>query len=248
MVDHDSGRVVWMAEAHGKTVLDRFFDDLGPDRAVRLTHISADGVGWIAEVTARRAPDAIRVMDPFRVVAWATEALDAERRASWNRVRREVGDRERARALQDSRFALWKNAGDLTDRQAAKLAWIAAIDPACTAPISSRKPCGACSPSLAKSRPAAALKALDRWIGWARRCWIDACVDLQRKIVRHYDAIRTALTTGMSNGLVESTNTKTSLTIRRGFGFHSADAIIALVMLSLSGDEPTFPGRRLAIA
>ncbi|MFC5954174.1 transposase [Streptomyces pratens] len=126
VVDHDSGRVVWMAEAYGKTVLDRFFDDLGLDRAARLTHISADGVGWIAEVTARRAPDVIRVMDPFHVVAWATEALDAERRASWNRVRREVGGRERARALQDSRFALWKNAGDLTDRQAAELAWIAA--------------------------------------------------------------------------------------------------------------------------
>ncbi|MBX9395277.1 hypothetical protein K4749_17155 [Streptomyces sp. TRM72054] len=35
-----------------------------------------------------------------------------------------------------------------------------------------------------------------------------------RKIVRRYDAIRTTLTTGMSNGLVESTNTKTRLIIR----------------------------------
>ncbi|WP_434594040.1 transposase [Streptomyces sp. A5-4] len=38
---------------------------------------------------------------------------------------------------------------------------------------------------------------------------------------RHYDAIRAALTTGMSNRLIESTNTKTRLIIRRGFGLHS---------------------------
>ena len=100
--------------------------------------------------------------------------------------------------------------------------------------------------TLAKSRPTAALKALDRWIGWARRCRIDSFVDLQRRIRRHYTAIRAALTTGMSNGLIESTNTKTRLIIHRGFGFHTADAIIALVMLTLAGPRPTLPGRQPA--
>lgn len=99
--------------------------------------------------------------------------------------------------------------------------------------------------TLARTRPTAALKALDRWISWARRCRIDSFVDLQRRIRRHYDAIRAALTTGMSNGLIESTNTKTRLIIRRGFGFHSAEAIIALVMLTLAGDRPTLPGRQV---
>ncbi|MGW2939969.1 transposase, partial [Streptomyces sp. NPDC001156] len=94
----------------------------------------------------------------------------------------------------------------------------------------------------------AALRALDRWIGWARRCRIDVFVDLQRRIRRHYQAIRAALTTGMSNGLIESTNTKTRLIIRRGFGFHSADAIIALVMLTLAGPRPQLPGRQPASA
>ncbi|WP_107502522.1 transposase [Streptomyces noursei] len=37
----------------------------------------------------------------------------------------------------------------------------------------------------------------------------------------HHDAIRAALITGLSNGLIESTNTKTRLIIRRGFGFHT---------------------------
>ncbi|MFE5594595.1 ISL3 family transposase [Streptomyces sp. NPDC056549] len=243
VVDHDTGRVVWMADGHGKSVLNGFFDSLGAVRAAGLTHISADGAGWIADVLALRVPATVRVMDPFHVVAWATEALDTERRAAWNRARREAGDREKARALKDSRFALWKNEADLTDRQVAKLAWIQITDPRLHQAWRLKETLRTVF-TLARTRPTAALAALDRWIGWARRCRIDGFVELQRRIGRHYDAIRAALVTGMSNGLIESTNTKTRLIIRRGFGFHSADAIIALVMLTLAGDKPTLPGRQ----
>jgi transposase len=245
VVDHATARVVWMADGHGKDVLDRFFDQLGEQRTAGLTHISADGAAWIAQVLTERAAGAVRVMDPFHVIAWATDALDVERRASWNRARRQAADPDTARALKDSRFALWKNEADLTDRQVAKLAWIAATDPRLHRAWRLKEALRAVF-TLAKTRPTAALKALDRWIGWARRCRIDAFVDLQRRIRRHYDAIRAALTTGMSNGLIESTNTKTRLIIRRGFGFHTADAVIALVMLTLTGDRPTLPGRQPA--
>ncbi|MGW9032630.1 ISL3 family transposase [Streptomyces sp. NPDC055722] len=90
VVDHDTARVVWMADGHGKDVLHRFFNVLGERRTVRLTHISADGAAWIAKVLADRAASAVRVMDPFHVVAWATDALDVERRASWNRARHQA--------------------------------------------------------------------------------------------------------------------------------------------------------------
>ncbi|WP_331745453.1 ISL3 family transposase [Streptomyces mirabilis] len=243
VVDHDTARVVWMADGHGKDVLHRFFNALGQRRTARLTHVSADGAAWIAEVLAERAASAVRVMDPFHVVAWATDALDAERRASWNRARHQAADPDTARALKDSRFALWKNQADLTDRQAAKLTWIAATDPRLHRAWRLKEAPRAVF-TLAKTRPTVALTALDRWIGWARRCRIDGFVDLQRRIRRRHQAIRAALTTGMSNGLIESTNTKTRLIIRRGFGFHTADAIIVLVMLTLAGDKPTLPGRQ----
>jgi transposase len=86
--------------------------------------------------------------------------------------------------------------------------------------------------------PSPVIRPVGSPIGWARRCRTDSFVDLQRRIRRHHQAIRAALTTGMSNGLIESTNTKTRLIIRRGFGFHTADAIIALVMLTLPGRQP----------
>lgn len=96
VVDHDTRRVVWMADGHGKQVLQAFFDALGTERAAKLTHVSADEAEWIAETVATGAPNALRAMDPFHVVAWSTEALDAERRAAWNRARRQAADPELA--------------------------------------------------------------------------------------------------------------------------------------------------------
>ena len=44
-------------------------------------------------------------------------------------ARHRAADPDLARRLKHSRHALWKNPEDLTDRQNAKLAWIAANDP-----------------------------------------------------------------------------------------------------------------------
>jgi transposase len=245
VVDHDSRHVVWMADGHGKDVLRSFFDALGEERSHRLTHISADGAEWIADVVAERAPNAIRAMDPFHVVAWATDALDEERRASWNRARRHAADPDLARRLKHSRHALWKNPEDLTERQNAKLAWIAANDPRLHRAYLLKEGLRTVYRIAKAEGLTPAVAALDRWLAWAQRCRIPAVLDLRHKIKRHYDAIVAAIAEQLSNGLIESTNTKTRLIIRRGFGFRSADAVIALVMLCLGGNRPTLPRRQL---
>jgi transposase len=60
---------------------------------------------------------------------------------------------------------------------------------------------------------------------------------------RASSAIQAALTHGLSNGLVESVNTKIHLLTRVAFGFKSPDALIALAMLSVGGLCPPLPGR-----
>ena len=56
-------------------------------------------------------------------------------------------------------------------------------------------------------------------------------------------AILAAIEHGLSNGLIESVNTKIRLITRIAFGFHSPDALIALAMLNLGGHRPALPGR-----
>ena len=145
VVDHDTGRLVWAHPGRDRATVRAFFDALeasGAGRCAQITHVSADGAGWIADVVSDRCPTAIRCADPFHVVGWATEALDAVRRQAWSDARRANtrphgwahGRRSTvstgpALALRRARYALWKNPENLTDRQHAKLDSIAKTDP-----------------------------------------------------------------------------------------------------------------------
>ncbi len=78
---------------------------------------------------------------------------------------------------------------------------------------------------------------------WARRCRLPAFVKLARSITEHRAGIEAALRHDLSNARVESMNTRLRLLTRIAFGFRSADALIALAMLSLGGYCPPLPGR-----
>jgi transposase len=249
VVDHDSGRLVWAAPGRDKATLGLFFDALeasGEERCAQITHVSADGADWISAVVADRCPAAVRCADPFHIVRWATDALDEVRRQAWNEARGAVHQRRagrasgHAKALKHARFALWKNPEHLTTRQQAKLAWVATADPRLHRAYLLKE-----GLRLIFRLPYdEATDALEVWIGWARRCRIPTFVDLQRRIVKHQASILAAIEHGLSNGRIESVNTKIRLITRIAFGFRSPDALIALAMLNLGGHRPTLPGRR----
>ncbi|MGH3665622.1 MAG: ISL3 family transposase, partial [Egibacteraceae bacterium] len=245
VVDHDTRRLVWAAVGRDEKTLQRFFDALGEQRCAQITHVSADAADWIANVVADRCKNATRCADPFPIVKWATEALDEVRRQAWNDARGAVNQRKAgrstgtARALKRSRYALWKNPQDLTDRQRAKLAWIAKTDPRLHRAYLLKE--GLRHAFVLKGQ--AGKDALDRWTAWAQRCRIPAFVELQRRIRRHRGAIDAALEHGLSQGLIESTNTKIRVLTRVAFGFRSPEALIALAMLALGGYRPSLPGR-----
>ncbi|SEB27184.1 MULTISPECIES: ISL3 family transposase, partial [unclassified Mycobacterium] len=89
-----------------------------------------------------------------------------------------------------------------------------------------------------------AADALDRWISWARRCRIESFVLLQQRVTRHRTQILAAIEHGLSNGLIESVNTKIRLITRVAYGFATPEPLIALAMLTLGGHRPALPGRQ----
>ena len=202
VVDHDSGRLVWVAPGHDTATLGRFFDALGRQRCAQVRLVSADAAEWIARVVAARCPQARLCLDPFHVVQWATDALDAVRRQVWNAART-GGDVILARELKGARYALWKNPEDLTGRQRAKLAWIARVNDQLYRAYLLKEELRL----VFKLKGVRATVLLAAWLAWARRCRIPAFVRLARTISEHR-AIQAALTEGLSNGLVESVNTK----------------------------------------
>ncbi len=86
-------------------------------------------------------------------------------------------------------------------------------------------------------------EALDKWVAWARRCRIPSFVKLQKSIVKHRESILATIQHGLSNGRIESINTKIRLITRIAFGFKSPRALIPLAMLSLGGHKPVLPSR-----
>jgi transposase len=238
VVDHDSGRLVWAAPGRDTATLGRFFDALGDDRCEQIRLVSADGAPWIKGVVARRCPRATQCMDPFHVVAWATDALDAVRREVW-RAARKAGQDAAASELKGARFALWKNPERLTEGQQRRLAEIKRTnEPLYRAYLLKEQL------RVALHMPVhAAMNVLVGWLSWASRSRLAPFVDLARKIDEHWDEIAASLRHGLSNARIESTNTKIRLITRRSFGFHGPEPVIALAMLSLGGLCPPLPGR-----
>jgi transposase len=238
VVDHDTGRLVWAAPGHDEQTLERFFVALGTDRASQLTHVSADAAAWIANTVARRCPQAVLCLDPFHVVRWATDALDQVRRQTWNAARRD-GQPALARELKGARFALWKNPEHLTVRQRRKLARVADVNQHLYKAYLLKEELRL----VFKLKGARAVALLDAWLSWARRCRIPAFVQLARSVTDHRAGIQATLLHELSNGLVESVNTKLRLLTRIAFGFRSPEALIGLAMLALGGLCPPLPGR-----
>jgi len=240
VVDHDTGRLVWAGKGRDKTVVAAFFDALGPDRAALLTHVSADAAEWINSVVAQRAPQAIRCLDPFHLIMWAGDALDVVRRAVWNTARGGKGRRTNTSvALKGARWALRRNPDRLSESQRATLATIQATN----------KPLYRAYLLKEQLREIVAVKADDgklllaHWLRWAARSRLPAFVKLAATIRRHLPAIHNMLDWGLSNARVEANNTHLRVLTRQGYGYRSAESLIAMAMLKRGGLCPPLPGR-----
>ena len=142
-----------------------------------------------------------------------------------------------------ARWALWRNPADLTDAQQAKLNWLAKTHPRVHRAWALKEGPRVVFTLARHGAKTAAKHALHRWLSWARRCRIPAFVDLQRRVATHRDAIHISIDHGLSNGLVESVNTKLRLLTRMAFGYTDPHALIGLGLLALGGLCPPLPGR-----
>lgn len=239
VIDHDTGRLVWIGEGRSKATLEQFFDLLGPQRCAQIALVSADGAEWIFVAVAERCPNARLCLDPFHVVVWSGKALDEVRMQVWRQARRD-GQKALADTIKGARFALWKNAADLTERQQAKIADIAERNrPLFRAYLLDQQ-----FRQVFATGGEERVELLDAWLSWASHSRLAPFVDLARRIRTHFRAdIVNTLTYQLSNGRIESVNTKIRLLTRIAFGFKSADALMALVRLHVGGYDTPLPDR-----
>jgi transposase len=238
VVCHDSGRLVWAGVGRNRASIEAFLDELGPERRDRLTHVSCDGAEWIHDTIRAHCANAEICLDAFHVVRWAQDAVDEIRREVWNDERR-GGDKDAAKLVKGTRWALLKNPENLTDKQAVTLKNLEQAN----APLYRAYLLKEQLRELLKLPPKEALEMLKSWLAWASRSRLKPFVKLARTLRRQRAALEAMIQHRLTNGRVESVNAKIRVIQQRAFGFHDPYALISLAMLTLSGLCPPLPGR-----
>ena len=227
--DHATSRIVWGTTGKNAAAFGRFFDELPDGAADDLAAISMDLGPAYAQTARERAPHATRCFDPFHVVKLATDALDAVRRQVWQSARR-FPDPGIAKKYKGARWALLKNPGNLTATQAATLAGIRKNGGVLWRAYQLKEALRAVF--AGDLDPAEVMDLLRRWCARAQRSRIPEFVKAAKTIRTHRAGIHAAVTHGLANGRHEGLNNKIRTMINRAYGFHTAEAALALIMLS----------------
>ena len=263
ILNHDTNAVVWAGKGYGKTVLEQFFTLLTPEQCQMIRLVSGDGARWIKNTVTAYCPNATFCIDPFHVVSWCTELLDAVRKEEWNKARMELAAernaqpkrgrgkpkgsqaektaaQQRVETIKSAKYPLLMNPDNLSECYKAKLQQILLRDRRLATAYRLKEDL-----RLIFKLPIEEVgAAIEKWRRRAWSCRIPQFVDLQRKIKRHKNAILATIRHGISNARMEATNNKVKLTIRMAYGFRNIDHLISAILLRCGSLPIYLPGRQ----
>ncbi|MEK7252567.1 MAG: ISL3 family transposase, partial [Actinomycetota bacterium] len=259
VADHDrAGAVIWAAAGKNAATLSAFYEELGPERCARLEAVSLDMGAAYRSATTNHAPRAAQCIDPFHVIKLANTAVDKTRSHETNRARhgwtpppkRPVGrpavdtpprQPDPGRQIKGTRWALLKDPQHLSRSQQQILirlrkqrsmlyrAWRLKQD---------------LRDLYRLPDPALAAEHLDRWLASACRSRIPAFLTLSRTIRQHKKEILAAINLNLSNSKLEGIASKIRLINHRGYGHHTAAALISMIYLCCGGITIELPTER----
>jgi transposase len=241
--DHARGKFVWGKEGKDAATLDAFFDELGPERSQAIEAMSMDmSPAYLKSATAEgHATKAIICYDPFHVVKLVTDALDKVRRGVWQDLRR-LPDQDAARRFKGARWALLKNPADLNDDQAATLRKLKRRGGDLWRAYTLKEALRAIFAGDLSPEEVGAL--LDRFCSRASRSGLKPFVTAAQTIRKRRDGILAAVRLGINNARHEGLNRRVRLIVNRAYGFHSGNAALALIMLTLGPIDHVLPHER----
>ena len=227
VVDHEAGRVVWAAEGQSSATLGSFFEQLGKDQCAQILVVSIDMDEAFEKAIREWLPNADVVYDRFHVVQLLNRAVDEVRR---EQVRNAPEDLKSS--LKGSRWPLLKNPWNLTRRDDQKISTVQRTNAPLYRGFLLKE---TFQVILSRRNVHIAEHEFKEWYGWARRSRLKPFKRLAKTMRDHWAGIRRALEWRITNGPVEGFNSKIRMISHRAFGFHSAEALIAMILLCCSG-------------
>ena len=215
-IDGGCRRLLWIGRERTVRTLLRFFRQFGPERSARLRYVCSDMWQPYLKVLAKKAAEAIHVLDRFHIVAKMNKAIDEVRA----KEARELQEKGLEPVLKHSRWCLLKRPEKLTQGQEVKLADLL------------RYNLKAVRSYLLKEdfqffwnyvSPYWAGKFLDRWCTRTMRSRIEPMKKVAKSLRAHRPLILNWFRAkgAISAGIVEGLNNKVKVTTRRAYGFRS---------------------------
>ena len=227
VVNHMSGKVVWVGKDRKAETLEKFFAELGPERAGQIDAVTMDMWEPYVTVIRQRAPQAERVYDRFHIVRHLNKAVDAIR---WDLVRRLRGAARRD--LRNTKFPLLRSRENRTRED-----WAILEDQ-----VRANRPLY--RGMLLKDdfmdlytyrRETEAREFLRGWLRRAMRSGLEPMQRVARMLRARFEGVVAWVKWQMSNGRLEGTCNRVRLLSHRSYGLHSAEALAGLVYLCCSG-------------
>ena len=207
-------RLLWVGQDRTTKTLLRFFKMLGRERTAAIQFICSDRWQPYLKVIAKKAGQAIHILDRFHIVAKLNKALDEIRAAE----AKQLACQGYESMLKHSRWCFLKREENLTDKQQVKLADLLRYDLKSVRGYLLKQ---SFQLLWEYASPYWAGRFLDAWVGRAMRSRLDPIKAVARSIRNHRELILNWFKAKkeFNSGIVEGLNYKIKLTIRKAYGY-----------------------------
>jgi len=233
-------RLLFVGKDRKARTLLRFFRDFGKERCEALKFVCSDMWRPYVKVIARKAGNALHILDRFHIVQNLNKAIDKIRAEEIKRLASDGYDEE---VLKNTKYCFLKNEGNLTDNQKIKLDDVLQYDLKSVRAYLLKE---SFQLFWNYKDPRWAEWYLNKWCAKAIRSRLDPIKKFVGMIRRHQPLIMNWFKAKKTynSGIVEGMNRKINLVTRKSFGFRSFD-VLTIALFHNMGElpEPNFTHR-----
>jgi transposase len=238
-IDGNGRRLLHIAPERTVRSLLSFFRMLGETRSATLKFVCSDMWRPYLKVIAKKASQAVHVLDRFHIMAKMNKALDEVRAAEAKRLKRDGYEH----ILKHSRWCLLKRRENLTDKQTVKLSEVLKYNLQTVRAWLLREDF---QRFWEYHSPYWAACFLTQWCSRAMRSRIEPMKKVARTLQTHGELILNWFTAKgtISAGMVEGLNYNVKLTLKKSYGFRTEEALKTALYHRLGAlPEPDFAHR-----
>jgi transposase len=238
-IDGNCRRLLHIAPERTVRSLLSFFRMLGAARSAALKYVCSDMWQPYLKVIAKKASQAVHVLDRFHIMAKMNKAIDEVRAAEAKRLKQDGYEQ----ILKHSRWCLLKRPENLTEKQTVKLSEVLKYNLQTVRAYLQREDF---QRFWEYRSPRWAACFLAEWYCRVMRSRIEPMKKVARTLERHAELVLNWFVARgtISSGMVEGQNYNVKLTLKKSYGFRTEEAVKTALYHRLGAlPEPEFAHR-----